>query len=784
MDPRRGKTRAITKETTMSEEQKPLIPHETPADKSARLQQQGQPRLTVVPSSHNLRVALEHADAGFPVFPAELKLKPRGKWDKTPLVKWKSATTTDPNQIRAWWHQWPDAAPGVPLEICNLIVLDPDRHGPTDGVAAFEQLIAQHEPLPLHPVTHTAGDGEHHIFRQPSDRKLGNSTGKLPAGIDVRGGDKGWVVAPGTLRPDGKRWEPGTPSLIEAQRANTIPELPPWLVNILTPPEAPQPGKPRPATEFEREFATRALTRYAAELAKMEPDSGRNNRLYYFARCMGEMYAAGWIDEATAEAALLDACNKNGLSDDGERGVKATFRSGWSAGLLKPRAPLIEAPFNSEEFLALMYVAQYGEDLRYVAKWNHWMVWDDKRWLEDDKRTSFRDAREICRDAALKLDKGGGRLANARTRAAIVSLAQDDAKIAATIGQWNTDPWSLNTPGGTVDLHTGELREHRREDYITKMTAVTPEKLPTPRWTKFLTEITSGDAELLLYLQRLAGYVLTGITREHMFTFFYGSNGNGKSTFINALIGILGEFHRVIPLTALLSSHHEQHPTELAGLMGARLVTCSEVERGRNWNEPQIKRLSGGDIITARFMQRNFFDFYPQFKLVIIGNDKPGLRSVDEAIRRRTHLVPFIAKFEGAQLDRQLEAKLKLEWSGILQWMIDGCLEWQRVGLAPPKAVIEATDEYLEAQDSIGAFLEEQCVAERREQAASSGLFQRWVSFCEDRGERPGHSKTFNDALEKKGFKRVKTAKGFVFLGLRLKDKEVSSPERPGAPPY
>jgi putative DNA primase/helicase len=350
-----------------------------------------------------------------------------------------------------------------------------------------------------------------------------------------------------------------------------------------------------------------------------------------------------------------------------------------------------------------------------------------------------------------------------------VSLAQDDAKIAATIHQWNIGPWLLNTPGGTVDLRSGEMQEHRRDNFITKVTAVTPDKRPIFQWRKFLAEISDGDEELVAYLKRLAGYALTGQTDEHAFAFFYSTGGNGKSTFLKVLTGIVGEFHRVSPMTALLASKNEQHPTELAGLWGARLVTANETAQGRNWNEPLIKQLTGGDMITARFMQRDFFDFTPQFKLIITGNNKPGLRSVDEAVRRRIHLVPFTVTISQERRDRQLDAKLKTEWPGILQWMIEGCREWQEKGLARPKAVTEATDEYLESQDSIQAFVDERCVVNKREQEGSSALFASWTAFCENRGERPGHAKTFNDALEKKGFKREKAERGKVFRGLRLR---------------
>jgi hypothetical protein len=429
----------------------------------------------------NLRIALDHAAAGFPVFPAKLVPGENGRWSKTPCIEhWNNKASTDEDQIRAWWRNWPDAAAGIPIGICHLIALDSDRHGGPDGVTALEHLIAQHEP-PASASNNAHGRERRAPHLQTAKRPEARQPYRLVAGGHRRARcrrlDRGARHSATRWQPLGARGQHADAD--EAVQTNTIPELPRWLVNIIARRAAEQTGV-RPPTEQEQEFAARSLKRYAEELVGIEPGEGRNNKLNTIAYTMGRMGGPGWIGEDEVEAALITACDKNGLSSDkdshGLRGVRATFRSGWNAGFAKPREPLIPAPFNSEEFPALEYVERYGDDLRYVAKWNRWMAWDGKRWVEDDRRTSFRYAREICRDAALKLDRGGGRLASAKTRAAIVSLAQDDAKIAATIKQWDTGSWLLNTPDGTVDLRTGEMREHRREDYITKVTAVTPDK--------------------------------------------------------------------------------------------------------------------------------------------------------------------------------------------------------------------------------------------------------------------------------------------------------------------
>jgi putative DNA primase/helicase len=247
-----------------------------------------------------------------------------------------------------------------------------------------------------------------------------------------------------------------------------------------------------------------------------------------------------------------------------------------------------------------------------------------------------------------------------------------DQRIAVTVDEWDADPWLLNTPGGTVDLRTGQMRESDPRDKLTKVTGVSPDwSCPTPLWDQLLLRAAAGDMELIAFLQRVAGYSLTGSTAEHSLFFIFGTGANGKSTFINAITACAGEYHRVAPIETFTASKNQRHPTELAGLRGARLVTAVETEEGRRWDESKIKALTGGDTVSARFMRRDFFQYTPQFKLLIAGNHKPGLRLVDEAIRRRFNLIPFTVTIPSEERDPDLSEKLKAELPGILAWMID-----------------------------------------------------------------------------------------------------------------
>ena len=340
-----------------------------------------------------------------------------------------------------------------------------------------------------------------------------------------------------------------------------------------------------------------------------------------------------------------------------------------------------------EDAVALDLAQQQADDLRYIAESSQWMRWAGERWRPEKTLAAFDESRKLCRLA------GDSR---AKIVAAVITLARSDRRLAATADQWDRDPMVLNAQRAAIDLATGAIRPAARLDYLTKQTSTWLAERGTahPRWSGFLDLVTDGDAELIGFLQRFAGYCLTAQTNEHAFLFLYGPGANGKSVFVSTLAKIMGDYAIAAPMEMFLASKYDRHPTEIARLKGARLVIAQETQKGRRWDEAKIKALTSSDPLSGHFMRQDFFDFEPTHKLIITGNHRPGISGVNEAMRRRLLLVPFKIEIPAEERDPDFAGKLVAEHPAILRWMVDGCLEWQRDGLGIPGCVRAASDEY------------------------------------------------------------------------------------------
>ncbi|MCH7577241.1 MAG: hypothetical protein IH822_05550 [Chloroflexi bacterium] len=413
---------------------------------------------------------------------------------------------------------------------------------------------------------------------------------------------------------------------------------------------------------------------------------------------------------------------------------------------------------------ALRLVHHHGEDLRYCYPSSKWYVWSGTRWARDDTGEVHRRAKDAVR--TIYAEAGDADDPERRTKlaahamrseaeariAAMVVLARSETGIPVMPQELDADPWLLNVQNGTIDLKTGELREHKRGHLITKLAPVTYGlKAACPRWLSFLDRIMDGNGALIDYIQKAIGYTLTGDVSEQVLFFQHGTGANGKSTLSETVLALLGDYGKQAAPGLLTVKRGETHPTEIADLAGARFVTSVEVDEGRRLAEALTKWLTGGDRVKARHMRQDFFEFAPTHKLWLSANHKPTVLGADLAVWRRIRLIPFNVVIPESEQDRTLPAKLKAELPGILNWALEGCLLWQQDGLNPPKEVRAATAEYREEQDVIAPFLKDRCILGGDKEATATALYDAYRRWCGDNGEKPMSQRRFGNRLSEHG---------------------------------
>lgn len=466
-----------------------------------------------------------------------------------------------------------------------------------------------------------------------------------------------------------------------------------------------------------------------------------------------------------------------------------------------PRPPLPQTGRQDEDFslsddaLALDLGGRgWDEDAKYVDLWKTWLFWNGSRWEIDQTAEALAQVRTFLRiraDEVAAWAARKGEVLSPGERKRLLDWSKKQGEILRGIGKidavkrtattnlpsmshpdhFDTDLMLLGTPGGTVDLRTGDLRPADRRDMITKLATVTPAERGTQpeRWLSFLDEVFAGDQRLVDFMQRAAGYALTGRTDEHKLLFLYGTGRNGKSVFLNTLFWLWGDYARKAAAETFLNSNVERHSTDIAGLKGARLVMGSELPRGKTWDESVIKDLTGGDKMSARFMRQDFFDFVPQLTLVIAGNTQPSFRGVDEAIRSRLVMVPFAVTIPKERRDTGLQDKLKAEGPAILRWCIEGAWQWQRRGLDVPASVAAASDEYFDSEDTVGQFLEAEVERVVGGFETSANIHQRFVQWIEKQGMSAWTQTTLIKELRGRGFTDGKSGSQRGLKGLRLR---------------
>ena len=630
-------------------------------------------------------------------------------------------------ELRSW--SWPGVGI-VTGPVSGILVLDVD--GP-EGEAELRK-----HGHPATPIVRTAGGGLHLYFKHPAHEV---KTGiRVAPGLDVKASG-GYVVAPPSKGPNGKRYE----WVVSPEEAD-LADPPEWLMAVLK---------------------TRRFKTPAGPVGERIPKGERNKAL---ASIAGSMRRRG-MGEAEILAAL-EVTNAQRCTPPLEAEEVAKIAA--SVASYPPAGDVVHISFNGQGGTqpprfnltdlgnAERFIAHHGEDVRYCYPWRKWLIWTGAKWERDEAGRVYRLAKEtvrgIYREASDEEDEDRrkalakhARASESETRIrAMVELAKPEIPVAPD--ELDADPWLLNCENGTITLRSGELREHRREDLITKIAPVEYDPAAAaPTWEAFLERVLPGE-ELRRFVQRAAGYSATGSTSEQCMFIHHGPGANGKSTYQETISAALGDYAMRTPTETLLVKRPGGVPNDVARLKGARYVTASETEEGRRLAESLVKDLTGQDTISARFMWAEWFDFKPTHALHLSTNHRPEIRGSDAAIWRRIRLVPWSVTIPPAEQDRKLPEKLRAELPGVLAWIVRGCLEWQREGLRAPEEVRQATKAYRAEMDVLAAFLADCCLRDEDETAFAGELWGAWKRWCEETGEQAGTQKRFGGRLAERGF--------------------------------
>jgi putative DNA primase/helicase len=687
-------------------------------------------------NSKLIKLAKEYGNEGFSVIP----VRPKGKKS---LIRWKGYQTRLPSdaELNSWWTKTPKANIGIVTgKISDLVVID------CDSDDACKRFLAAY-PDAKHTRQVKTPRGIHFYFKHTPG--IPNSAGRIGQGIDVRS-DGGYVVTPPSIHQNGMTYE--------------------WLNRKSV----------QPLTQKLKELILRpnrnSMKSKINNSTRKTIDKGeRNNRLTSMA---GSLNAKGFSQESILAALRSEnklKCDPP-LSDNEVQQIAESI----SRYPVSARADeLVTEASNAGRF-----AARHSDEVRYCAKWKSWLVWDGIRWRRDEDGAAMRKAKETTKaiyaeasaapdeETRKKLSRHAMTSERASAIKAMLYLAQSDEKIAIRPEALDTDPWLLNVTNGTINLKTGVLEQHNRNQNITKLAPV--EYLPSarcPHWERFLGQIMVKDEEMIDFLQRAIGWSLTGDVSDQKLFFFHGSGANGKSTFLTIIREMLGDYAKQAAPELLVAKPNGSHNLEIADLQGSRFVVAVEMDAKARMAQALVKQITGEQVIKGRRLYQEFVEFPATHKIFLAANHKPIVPPEDLAMWRRILCVPFDVIIPEAQQDKDLLSKLRKELPGILTWAVEGCLQWQEIRLNPPPKVQAATESYRSEMDFVTTFISEQCNLGAKEKVGIKTLHESFLEWCDDNGEQQKLSfKDFSDRIKNKGFtKSDRQRRGYSWKGIGLK---------------
>ena len=432
----------------------------------------------------------------------------------------------------------------------------------------------------------------------------------------------------------------------------------------------------------------------------------------------------------------------------------------------------------TENAIARRFARRSCGTLKYNHTTRNWLAWRGSVWCPDELGKVTEQVRcfvEFERREAID-EKELAAMGRVNFVSAVERISRSDPVFAVHHGMLDQDPWLMGTPDGVMNLRSGEIYPGQASDLITRQTSVGPAPAGTAafHWLAFLEQATMGDRELQEFLQRWAGYCLSGDVTEETLAFLYGPGGNGKGVFVTTVTGIMGTYAVSMPMEAFTVGARLPAEYYRAQMAGARLVTASETESGRAWAESQIKELTGNEApVSARHPYGRPFTYHPQFKLQFVGNYAPKLKARSPAMERRLRMVPFL--YRPPQVDPRLKDRLRDEWPAIFRWMIDGCLAWREQGLGTAAVIEQTSNHYFEQQDAFGRWVQENCMLEVMLSTRPGTLYSDYQTWCSSNGEVPLTSAEFAEQRDRTPGLITKTrngAKWVVGIGLNAHPKK------------
>lgn len=714
---------------------------------------------------------------------SRLSLIPLRKNSKKPSVPaWKDIDWADPAVQKKYEHSYKNFGWNVPH---GLVVLDVDVKGDVDGAKTLADLEDIHGKLPEGPKQVTPSGGWHLVFSLPEGTIVNQSNGKIGKGLDVRSNYTGYIVVePSTIDGKAYQWVNDSPNDTDDWKP---PLAPVWLVELANADKKPERKQSTRKKVGNRQVSTGAaiqldaleVNKVKAALAQVKVsdienyDSWLKIGLALNSWCGGSDVGLNlWIESSTKGSNFTDgACEEKWNSFDPNDSNGVTISSLYYLG----RTP----PLN-DEGLVQRLKTMFGDLLKYNPQTGAWLKFDGvyskndtfpadccflvTEAIVEESRTAYSSG-DTSKGKALYAFARKSQ--NMRAYSQVLALAAHKEAFRINTNQFDRDVWKFGVKNGLVDLKTEELSPYKSSDYITKQSPVLFEvDAQCPQWDAFLLSAFNHDKDMVDYLARVIGYTLSGSIDAQSLWLHYGAGANGKSTFLSVITKLAGDYATTATSATIMQRQTGSMTNDLARLQGARLVSINELEDGKRLNEAEVKNMTGGEVITARFLHSEFFEFVPEFKLHLTSNYRPTITDTSHGMWRRLKLIHWAVVVAPENQDTDLGNKLSSELSGILNWALAGSRDYLENGMQTPARVEDDVNKYRLEQDAIAQFIEDRCVLGSGLKVKARDIYATYKNWCDETNRYALNQTKFGLKLSEKKLEKKKTGGIFVYSGI------------------